>query len=326
MACQSSVLGRRDARRGQPHLRHDLQPAGRSSQLRNCRKDINSTRYEVDALRFVGGFEGDLFGGQLELPADYTYASTARTTRPSAVLSRCRTSVRDSLVTVGWLQRAVDHRSAACTTARPGQGNCDFFNIFGTSVTTTPGSLIANNEGHGDLTSPRRTGRASRPPPRSSTSSCRGPVFELPAGQFGARHRRPAPQRRLVRRLSGTAERGTERPAGAVLRQGRDASVERGVRRSQRASDQQRRSSAPSNSPAPCATRTPTVQVSRRPIRSSACCTARRMVCSMCAAPGAPRSWRRRCTSATGRTSCSPTRVNDGLTPQNDNLARVPRR
>ena len=48
---------------------------GDPSTSHNCRNDLNSTRYQVDALRFVGGFEGKLFGSDTwRYTTSYVYA------------------------------------------------------------------------------------------------------------------------------------------------------------------------------------------------------------------------------------------------------------
>ena len=187
----------------------------------NCREDLNSTRYEVDALRMAAGFEGDLFGSDnWHYTADYVYASNGEndTTFGSAF---SMPNLRAGLAGFGGSGCIAPSNDPLLTgTIRPGTGNCQFFNIFGTSVTTTPGSLIANTQ---DMV--------------TYITAQDWALFEIHVGgdrlhrlgrcvlaarrQGRPRDRRPAPHRRLVGRLPGAAERGTERPAGALLRQGR---------------------------------------------------------------------------------------------------------
>jgi len=110
----------------------------------NCRNTYNTTRYEVDALRFVGGLEGDLFGDRWHYTASYLFAQTNEddTTFGS---SFSMPALRAGLAGFG---------GPGCNTpsndplqsgnVRPGSGNCAFFNLFGNSVTTSSGSLLAN--------------------------------------------------------------------------------------------------------------------------------------------------------------------------------------
>jgi iron complex outermembrane recepter protein len=120
---------------------------GDPSTSHNCREDINSTRYQVDALRMMAGFDGDFFGSDnWHYTADYIYASNGEndTTFGSAF---SMPNLRAGLAGFGGSGCNSPSNDPLLTgTIRPGSGNCRFFNIFGTSVTTTPGSLIANTE------------------------------------------------------------------------------------------------------------------------------------------------------------------------------------
>jgi outer membrane receptor for ferrienterochelin and colicin len=111
----------------------------------NCRDTYNTTRYEVSANRFVGGLEGDLFGRtNWHYTASYLYAETDEddTTFGSSFSMPALRAGLAGFGGSGCLTSSNDPLQAGAV--RPGSGNCQFFNIFGSSVTTSPGSLLAN--------------------------------------------------------------------------------------------------------------------------------------------------------------------------------------
>ena len=110
----------------------------------NCRNDLNTTKYHVDAQRYVAGFEGNLFGSNWHYNASYLLA-----------LNNENDSTFGSSFSMPALRAGLaGYGGSGCLTPsndplqagniRPGSGNCRFFNIFGSSVTTSPGSLLAN--------------------------------------------------------------------------------------------------------------------------------------------------------------------------------------
>ena len=110
---------------------------------RNCRNDINSTRYEVDAFRIVAGLEGDITDNWHYQTA-YTFSSNSEN-QTSLGASFSMPALRAALAGFGGpgcLSTSGDPLQTG--TVRPGQGNCQFLNVFGNSVTTTPGSPLAN--------------------------------------------------------------------------------------------------------------------------------------------------------------------------------------
>lgn len=113
----------------------------------NCRNDINSTRYHVDAQRFMGGLEGKLFGSDTwRYQASYLLAINGEddtTFGSSFSMPNLRAGLA-GFGGAGCLTPSLDPLQSG--TIRPGSGNCQFFNIFGSSVTTTPGSQLANNQ------------------------------------------------------------------------------------------------------------------------------------------------------------------------------------
>jgi iron complex outermembrane recepter protein len=151
----------------------------------NCREDINSTRYQVDAMRFVGGFEGKLFGSDTwRYTTNYIYAANNEndTTFGS---SFSMPNLRAGLAGFGGPGCLTPSNDPLLSgTIRPGSGACDFFNVFGTSVTTTPGSLIANDES-------MVTYITAQDWQRFETKAqvidliFSGELFELPAGTMG---------------------------------------------------------------------------------------------------------------------------------------------
>ena len=167
---------------------------GDPSSTYNCRNDLNSTRYAVDALRFVGGFEGKLLNSDTwTYSTNYIYAVNGEddTTFGS---SFSMPNLRAGLAGYGGpgcLTPSLDPLQSG--TIRPGSGNCDFFNVFGTSVTTQPGSQLAN-------TADMITYITAQDWARYETKAqvldfvVSGELFNLPAGRIGlavgGQHRR----------------------------------------------------------------------------------------------------------------------------------------
>jgi iron complex outermembrane recepter protein len=110
---------------------------------RNCRQDINSTRYEVDAFRAVAGFEGDI-SDSWRYETAYTFSSNRedQTTLGSAFSMPALRAALAGFGGTGCQTNSNDPLLAG--SARPGNGTCRFLNLFGSSVTTTAGSPLAN--------------------------------------------------------------------------------------------------------------------------------------------------------------------------------------
>jgi outer membrane receptor for ferrienterochelin and colicin len=158
----------------------------------NCRSDLNPTRYQVDAQRYVAGAEGDLGGGwhynasyllAVNGENDSTFGSSFSMPNLRAGLagyggSGCLTSSNDPLLT---------------GTPRPGSGSCRFFNIFGSSVTTSAGTPLANNA---DMITYITAQDWQRFETKAQVLDfvLSGELFSLPAGRIGvaigAQHRR----------------------------------------------------------------------------------------------------------------------------------------
>lgn len=109
----------------------------------NCRNDINSTRYEVDAFRIVAGFEGELWGDWRYQTA-YTFSSNSedQTTFGSAFSMPALRASLAGFGGPGCLSTSNDPLQSG--SIRPGEGNCEFFNLFGNSVLSAPGTPTAN--------------------------------------------------------------------------------------------------------------------------------------------------------------------------------------
>jgi outer membrane receptor protein involved in Fe transport len=151
----------------------------------NCREDINSTRYHVDALRFAGGFDGKLFGSDnWRYTTNYIYAVNNEndTTFGS---SFSMPNLRAGLAGYGGpgcLTPSLDPLQSG--SIRPGSGSCDFFNVFGTSVTTTPGSLIANDQAMVEFITAQDWQRYETKA-EVIDLIVSGSLFDLPAGTVG---------------------------------------------------------------------------------------------------------------------------------------------
>ncbi|MBK9253608.1 MAG: TonB-dependent receptor [Proteobacteria bacterium] len=158
----------------------------------NCRNDLNSTRYAVDAQRYVAGLEGDLFGGAWHYNASYLLAVNGEddTTFGSAFSMPALRAGLAGYGGSGCLTPSNDPLLAG--TNRPGAGNCRFFNIFGSSVTTAPGTLLANTP---DMVTYITAQDWQRYETKASVLDfvLSGELFSLPAGRIGvaigAQHR-----------------------------------------------------------------------------------------------------------------------------------------
>ncbi|HYM36720.1 MAG TPA: TonB-dependent receptor plug domain-containing protein, partial [Steroidobacteraceae bacterium] len=109
----------------------------------NCRSSLNQTRYQVDAFRIVTGFEGEL-GHDWHYETAYTFSSNseADTTLGAAFSMPALRAALAGFGGSGCLTGSNDPLLSGAT--RPGQGTCQFFNIFGNSVVAAPGSSQAN--------------------------------------------------------------------------------------------------------------------------------------------------------------------------------------
>lgn len=121
---------------------------GDPSDTHNCRNDLNTTLYHVDAQRYVAGLEGDLFGSDnWRFSANYILAVNGESDSTFGS-SFSMPALRAGLAGfggAGCLTASLDPLQAG--SVRPGSGNCEFFNIFGSAVQAPPGSLQANNAG-----------------------------------------------------------------------------------------------------------------------------------------------------------------------------------
>jgi hypothetical protein len=167
---------------------------GDPSSSYNCRTDLNSTLYQVDALRFVGGFEGQLFGSDnWRYSSSYVYAINGEddSTFGSAFSMPALRAGLSGFGGSGCLTPSNDPLQSGAI--RPGTGACQFFNIFGNSVTTTPGSLLANTV---DMVTYVTAQDWQRFETKAQVADfvVSGEVFSLPAGKvgvaFGGQHRK----------------------------------------------------------------------------------------------------------------------------------------
>jgi len=111
-----------------------------------CRDYFDPTRYQVDAQRFAAGVEGDLFGGDrwhYMVSGVYAMNSEDDTTFASSFSMPALRAALAGYGGPGCLTPSNDPLQAG--SIRPGSGSCQFLNMFGTSVITTPGSLVANS-------------------------------------------------------------------------------------------------------------------------------------------------------------------------------------
>lgn len=116
---------------------------GDPATTRNCREEINSTRYQVDAFRIVAGFEGDLWR-DWRYETAYTFSSNSedQTSFGSAFSMPALRAALAGFGGPGCLSTTADPLQSG--TIVPGQGSCQFLNLFGNSVTSTPGAPTAN--------------------------------------------------------------------------------------------------------------------------------------------------------------------------------------
>jgi iron complex outermembrane recepter protein len=167
---------------------------GNPGTTENCRSQLDPTRSAVNTQRFVGGFEGKLFGSDtwhystsyliaLNNQDDTTFASSYSMPNLRAGLAGfggpgCQTLSIDPLT------------SGA---ARPGSGTCQFFNPFGSSVTTTPGSLLANTTDMVHYIT-AQDWQKFETKAQVYDMVISGELFDLPAGKvgiaFGGQHRK----------------------------------------------------------------------------------------------------------------------------------------
>jgi len=150
----------------------------------NCRNDINPTVYKVDAMRLVGGFEGKLFGSDnWRYNTSYVYAKNSEndTTFGSSFSMPNLRAGLSGYGGAGCLTPGLDPLTSGI---KPGSGNCRFFNIFGTSVTTTPGSSLASTA---DMITYITAQDWQRYEVKAQVVDLvvSGELFELPAGKVG---------------------------------------------------------------------------------------------------------------------------------------------
>ena len=159
-----------------------------------CRDSFDPTRYQVDTQRFVAGVEGDLFGSKTwhySVSGVYAMNSEDDTTFASSFSMPALRAALAGYGGPGCLTPSNDPLQAG--TIRPGSGTCQFFNPFGTAVTTTAGSPIANTPAVIRYINAMDWQRFDT----SGTTLdlvVSGDLFELPAGKVGlavgGQHRR----------------------------------------------------------------------------------------------------------------------------------------
>ncbi|MEP7311702.1 MAG: TonB-dependent receptor, partial [Pseudomonadota bacterium] len=162
----------------------------------NCRYDLNPTRYQTDSQRLAFGFDGNLFGSDnWHYTSSYVYAINSEddSTFGSAFSMPALRAGLAGFGGSGCISPSNDPLQAG--NIRPGSGSCQFFNVFGTSVTTTPGSAIANTA---DMVRYITAQDWQRFETKSQALDfvVSGDVFTLPAGKvgvaIGGQHRRDA--------------------------------------------------------------------------------------------------------------------------------------
>jgi outer membrane receptor protein involved in Fe transport len=159
-----------------------------------CRDYFDPTRYQVDTQRFAAGVEGDLFGSKTwhyTVSGVYAMNSEDDTTFASSFSMPALRAALAGYGGPGCLTPSNDPLQAG--TIRPGSGACQFFNPFGTAVTTTAGSPIANTP---DIIRYINAMDWQRFDTSGTTLDVvvSGELFELPAGKIGiavgGQHRR----------------------------------------------------------------------------------------------------------------------------------------
>jgi len=151
----------------------------------NCRTNINPTVYEVDAMRLVGGFEGKLFGSDnWHYNTSYVYSRNSEndTTFGSSFAMPNLRAALSGFGGAGCLTTSNDPLQSG--SIRPGTGNCRFLNLFGTSVTTQPGTQLANTE---DMITYVTGQDWQRYETKAQVVDAvvSGKLFEMPAGSVG---------------------------------------------------------------------------------------------------------------------------------------------
>jgi iron complex outermembrane recepter protein len=169
---------------------------GDPTSIDNCRSRIDPTRYQLNVQRYVGGFDGALFGSDnWRYSASFVYASNNEddTTFANAF---SMPNLRASLAGFGGPGcLAASNDPLQSGAVRPGAGNCRFFNIFGTAVTTSPGSLLANTQDTISYITAQDWQRF-RLTSEVTDFVVSGDLFTLPAGKvgvaIGGQHRKDA--------------------------------------------------------------------------------------------------------------------------------------
>jgi iron complex outermembrane receptor protein len=159
-----------------------------------CRDYFDPTRYQVQTQRFVAGVEGDLLGSKnwhYTVSGVYAMNSEDDTTFASSFSMPNLRAALAGYGGPGCLTPSTDPLQAG--TIRPGTGACQFLNVFGTAITTTPGSPIANSPAMIRYVNAMDWQRFDT----SGTTVdlvVSGDLFELPAGKvgiaIGGQHRR----------------------------------------------------------------------------------------------------------------------------------------
>jgi iron complex outermembrane receptor protein len=110
-----------------------------------CRQSFDPSRYQVQTQRFVAGFEGSLLGSDdWEYTASVVHATNNEndTTFASSFSMPALRAALAGFGGPGCLTPSNDPLQSG--SVRPGSGACQFLNVFGTAVTTQPGTMLAN--------------------------------------------------------------------------------------------------------------------------------------------------------------------------------------
>lgn len=157
---------------------------GDASTRYNCRNEINQTRYAVDTFRIVTGFEGDI-AKDWHYETAYTFSSNAEndTTLGASFSMPALRAALAGFGGPGCLTGSLDPLLSG--TIRPGQGACQFLNVFGNSVTTSLGSPRANTQSIVEYVT-AQDWLHFKAEASVFDLVVSGPLFTLPAGQVGA--------------------------------------------------------------------------------------------------------------------------------------------
>lgn len=154
---------------------------GDPASRRNCRNEINMTRAAVDALRWSGSLAGSL-AGDWTWQAAFTYADN-REDQTAFGSSFSMPALRAALAGFGGAGCRATGSDPLRPTVAPGTAGCEFFNIFGNSVTSSTGSPRGNTRAIGEYVSAMDWSRF-RSTAQVVDVITQGSVLQLPAGML----------------------------------------------------------------------------------------------------------------------------------------------